>query len=30
VFHQNYFAGMAVELPYPVAMVKLDEGPFLL
>lgn len=30
VFHQNYFAGMKDELPYPVAMVKLDEGPFLL
>lgn len=30
VFHQNYFAGMKDELPYPVAMVKLAEGPFLL
>lgn len=30
VFHQNYFAGMTDEMPYPVAMVKLDEGPFLL
>ena len=30
VFHQNYFDGMKDELPYPVAMVKLDEGPFLL
>jgi uncharacterized protein len=30
VFHQNYFAETADELPYPVAMVKLDEGPFLL
>ncbi len=30
VFHQKYFDGMADELPYPVAMVKLDEGPYLL
>ncbi|HEY4253447.1 MAG TPA: OB-fold domain-containing protein [Roseomonas sp.] len=30
VFHQSYFPGMKDELPYPVAMVKLDEGPFLL
>lgn len=30
VFHQGYFDGMKDELPYPVAMVKLDEGPFLL
>lgn len=30
VFHQNYFPGMKDEMPYPVAMVKLDEGPFLL
>jgi uncharacterized OB-fold protein len=30
VFHQNYFPGMKDEIPYPVAMVKLDEGPFLL
>ena len=30
VFHQGYFPGMADELPYPVGMVKLDEGPFLL
>ena len=30
VFHQSYFAGMKDELPYPVVMVKLDEGPFLL
>lgn len=30
VFHQNYFAGFADEVPYPVLMVKLDEGPFLL
>jgi uncharacterized protein len=30
VFHQNYFDGMQDELPYPVAMVKLDEGPYLL
>lgn len=30
VFHQNYFGGMKDELPYPVAMVKLAEGPFLL
>lgn len=30
VFHQNYFDGMKDELPYPVVMVKLDEGPYLL
>ena len=30
VFHQQYFAGFADELPYPVVMVKLEEGPFLL
>ncbi len=30
VFHQQYFSGMADELPYPVAMVKLDEGPYML
>lgn len=30
MFHQSYFPGMKDELPYPVAMVKLDEGPFLL
>lgn len=30
VFHQNYFAGFADEVPYPVLMVKLDEGPFLI
>jgi hypothetical protein len=30
VFHQSYFGGMADELPYPVGMVKLDEGPFML
>lgn len=30
VFHQTYFAGMKDEMPYPVAMVKLEEGPFLL
>jgi len=30
VFHQKYFDGMGDELPYPVAMVKLDEGPYLL
>lgn len=30
VFHQGYFDGMKDELPYPVAMVKLAEGPFLL
>jgi len=29
-FHQNYFPGMKDELPYTVAMVKLDEGPYLL
>jgi uncharacterized protein len=30
VFHQGYFDGMKDELPYPVAMVKLAEGPYLL
>lgn len=30
VFHQSYFDGMKDELPYPVGMVKLDEGPFML
>jgi uncharacterized OB-fold protein len=30
VFHQGYFPGMKDELPYPVVMVKLDEGPYLL
>ena len=30
VFHQSYFPGMKDELPYPVAMVKLAEGPYLL
>ena len=30
VFHQSYFDGMKDELPYPVVMVKLDEGPYLL
>lgn len=30
VFHQSYFPGMRDEMPYPVAMVKLAEGPFLL
>jgi uncharacterized OB-fold protein len=30
VFHQGYFDGMKDELPYPVAMVRLAEGPFLL
>jgi uncharacterized OB-fold protein len=30
VFHQKYFNGMKDELPYPVAMVKLEEGPYLL
>lgn len=30
VFHHSYFPGMKDELPYPVAMVKLDEGPYLL
>lgn len=29
VFHQGYFPGMKDELPYPAAMVKLAEGPFL-
>jgi uncharacterized protein len=30
VFHQGYFPGMKDELPYPVVMAKLDEGPCLL
>lgn len=30
VFHQNYFSSMKDEMPYPVAMVKLAEGPFVL
>ena len=30
VFHQNYFDGMKDEIPYPVAMVKLAEGPMML
>jgi len=30
VFHQNYFDGMKDEIPYPVAQVKLAEGPFML
>lgn len=30
VFHQSYFPGMKDELPYPVAMVRLKEGPVLL
>lgn len=30
VFYQKYFDGMKDELPYPVAMVKLEEGPYLL
>ena len=30
VFHQSYFPGMRDELPYPVVMVKLEEGPYLL
>lgn len=30
VFYQSYFPEMKDELPYPVAMVKLDEGPYLL
>lgn len=30
VFHQNYFPGMKDEMPYPVAMVRLDEGPYML
>jgi uncharacterized OB-fold protein len=30
VFHQCYFPAMSDEMPYPVAMVKLAEGPFLL
>jgi uncharacterized OB-fold protein len=30
VFHQNYFAGMRDEMPYPVVMVKLEEGPYLM
>jgi len=30
VFHQNYFPGMRDEMPYPVVMVRLEEGPYLL
>jgi uncharacterized OB-fold protein len=30
VFHQNYFPGMKDEMPYPVVMVKLEEGPYLM
>jgi uncharacterized protein len=30
VFNQGYLPEMNDELPYPVAMVKLEEGPFLL
>jgi uncharacterized OB-fold protein len=29
VFHQKYYAGFADELPYNVATVQLDEGPFI-
>ncbi|KQP19263.1 Zn-ribbon domain-containing OB-fold protein [Pseudorhodoferax sp. Leaf265] len=29
VFHQKYYAGFADDLPYNVAMVRLDEGPFI-
>jgi uncharacterized OB-fold protein len=29
VFHQAYYKGFADELPYNVAMVRLEEGPFL-
>ena len=30
VFHQKYYAGFADELPYSVALVRLDEGPLLM
>lgn len=30
VFHKKYFAGFGPHLPYLVAMIRLDEGPFLL
>lgn len=30
VFHRKYFSEFAEEIPYTVAMVQLDEGPFLL
>lgn len=30
VMHQRYFAGFASELPYNVAIVQLDEGPWLM
>jgi uncharacterized OB-fold protein len=30
VFHQKYFAGFEDELPYNVAMIRLDEGPTLI
>jgi uncharacterized OB-fold protein len=29
-FYKKYFAGFAADVPYDVAMIKLDEGPFLL
>lgn len=29
VFHQQYFKGFEKDLPYNVAMIRLDEGPFL-
>jgi uncharacterized OB-fold protein len=30
VMHQNYFEAFADELPYVVAFVQLDEGPFIM
>lgn len=30
IFHHNYFAGFAEEIPYNVTMVRLDEGAVLL
>jgi uncharacterized OB-fold protein len=29
-FYKKYFAGFAADVPYDAAMIKLDEGPFLL
>ena len=30
VMHQRYFEAFADEVPYPVAFIKLEEGPFLM
>lgn len=29
VFHRAYFKGFEEELPYPVVLIELEEGPFL-